>query len=77
MQWIVLRNPIYVYGDDYRALHALIGDNFRPVQPFNGRVVRKGARIGSDFITIDPDRYHWESKYGLSRQDRDVVQVWE
>jgi len=39
VQWLLLRNPIYIYGDDAKALHALMGDNFRPVQPLNGRVV--------------------------------------
>jgi len=39
VQWILLRNPVYIYGDDSKALHALLGDNYRPVQPLNGRVV--------------------------------------
>jgi carbonic anhydrase len=39
VQWILLKNPIFVFGDDYKALHALMGNNFRPVQPLNGRVV--------------------------------------
>jgi len=39
VQWILLRNPVYIYGEDSKALHALLGDNYRPVQPLNGRVV--------------------------------------
>jgi carbonic anhydrase len=39
VQWILLRNPVYIYGDDAKALAALMGDNYRPVQPLNGRVI--------------------------------------
>ena len=39
VQWLLLRNPVYIYGEDYAALHSLLGDNFRPVQPLDGRVV--------------------------------------
>ena len=39
VQWILLRNPTYIYGDDFRVLHELMGDNFRPVQPLNSRIV--------------------------------------
>ena len=36
---MLLRNPIYIYGEDAKALHELLGDNYRPVQPLNGRSV--------------------------------------
>ena len=39
VQWILLRNPIYIYAEDAAALRALMGANFRPVQPLNGRLV--------------------------------------
>jgi len=39
VQWILLRNPIFIYGEDWTALHKLMGYNFRPVQPLNGRPV--------------------------------------
>jgi carbonic anhydrase len=39
VQWILLRNPVYIYGDDAKALAALMGDNYRPIQPLNGRVI--------------------------------------
>jgi carbonic anhydrase len=39
VQWILLRNPVYIYEDDAKALSELMGDNFRPVLPLNGRFV--------------------------------------
>merc|ERR1712216_44722 len=39
VQWILLRNPVYIFEEDYVDLHELLGDNYRPVQPLNGRVV--------------------------------------
>lgn len=39
VQWILLRNPVYIYEEDWKDLHELLGDNYRPVQPLNGRVV--------------------------------------
>jgi len=39
VQWILLRNPVYIFADDNKALHELMGDNFRPTKPLNGRVV--------------------------------------
>ena len=33
VQWILLRNPIYIYGEDYQALHSLMGNNFRYSTP--------------------------------------------
>jgi carbonic anhydrase len=39
VQWVLLRNPIYIFGDDAKAIHALLGENYRPTQPLNGRVV--------------------------------------
>ena len=39
VQWLLLRNPLYIYGSDYQALHALMHNNFRPVQPLYGRTV--------------------------------------
>ena len=39
VQWILLRNPIYIYEDDAKVLRELMGDNFRPVLPLNGRIV--------------------------------------
>ena len=39
VQWILLRNPVFIYGEDARDLHRLMGNNFRPAQPLNGRTV--------------------------------------
>jgi len=43
VQWVLLRNPIFIYGEDAKALHTLLGDNYRPVQPLNGRVVQSSV----------------------------------
>jgi len=39
VQWILLRNPIFIFSEDFQSLHALLGNNYRPVQPLNGREV--------------------------------------
>ena len=39
VQWLVLANPIYAEAEDIQAFKDLEGDNFRPVQRINGRIV--------------------------------------
>jgi len=37
IQWVVLRNPIYVEMADLNPIKRAEGENYRPVQPLNGR----------------------------------------
>ena len=37
VQWVVLRNPIFVEKADLNKIIRLQGENYRPVQPLNGR----------------------------------------
>jgi carbonic anhydrase len=39
VQWILLRNPIFIYREDADDLQALMGTNVRPPQALNGRTV--------------------------------------
>ncbi|EKX47514.1 hypothetical protein GUITHDRAFT_60417, partial [Guillardia theta CCMP2712] len=39
VQWVLLRNPIYVYSKDLQVIRSLEGANARPAQPLNGRHV--------------------------------------
>lgn len=37
--WIVFTNPIRVASEDISRFHSIVGDNARPVQPLNNRVI--------------------------------------
>jgi carbonic anhydrase len=37
VQWVMLRNPIFIEMSDLNAIKRLEGENYRPVQPTNGR----------------------------------------
>jgi carbonic anhydrase len=37
VQWVVFRNPIFAEKQDLNPFMALEGENYRPVQPLNGR----------------------------------------
>jgi len=37
IQWVVLRNPIYIEMSDLNPIKRVEGENYRPVQPLNGR----------------------------------------
>ena len=39
IQWVVFKNPVRVSWEDIQRIHAVVGDNNRPIQPRNGRVV--------------------------------------
>eukprot|EP00960_Hanusia_phi_P015905 468914-Hanusia_phi.AAC.4 len=39
VQWVLLRNPIFVYSKDLEVIRTLEGANARPVQPLDGRHV--------------------------------------
>lgn len=39
VQWVLLRNPVFVAPADVAKIKALEGANFRPTQPVNGRKV--------------------------------------
>ena len=39
VQWVLLRNPVFVAPADVARIKALEGANFRPTQPVNGRKV--------------------------------------
>jgi carbonic anhydrase len=41
VRWLVLKNPIYFSADQVQAFRAMIGENARPLQSLNGRMVRE------------------------------------
>ncbi len=42
--WIVFTNPIRVSSQDINRFHSIVGDNARPVQPLNNRVIVQTGR---------------------------------
>jgi len=41
VRWLVLKNPIYFSADQIKAFRTMIGENARPLQSLNGRMVRE------------------------------------
>ena len=38
--WIILKNAVEASEDQIRNIRDIIGNNYRPIQPLNGRIIR-------------------------------------